>query len=375
MRRARPRSRHLRLPRPEPRSWERACAGLSVRHEVLAIEVVDPRELDLPEVGLLTVVDPETGDVRDVHTSSRLRARYAGRRRGRARRHRHGHPRRRRRPSRVAHRPRLARATSCASWPCAAGASSAHRRSSPDAARRLPLTGPPVVAAGRCCARRRVLGTPVATQAVRRALHQHGAARQGRAPERPGGAATCRPAAFVAALAGIVMAYARPADEVRVPRERATIIMAIDVSLSMEADDVSPTRLAAAQAAAASFLDEVPETINVGLVTFDGIATRRGAADHRPPARRQRHRPICASDPAPPSARPSSRPSTPSTWLRRDRTRPSRRRPRSCSCPTARRRPVARTRKASPSRSSARFPCPPSRSARLAARSSSRARA
>ena len=41
--------------------WERPLRGLSARHEVLAIEVVDPRELELPDVGLLTVVDPETG--------------------------------------------------------------------------------------------------------------------------------------------------------------------------------------------------------------------------------------------------------------------------------------------------------------------------
>jgi Ca-activated chloride channel family protein len=48
--------------------------------------------------------------------------------------------------------------------------------------------------------------------------------------------------------------------------------MALDVSISMQADDVSPDRISAAQAAATSFLDDVPEAVNVGLVTFAGTA-------------------------------------------------------------------------------------------------------
>lgn len=58
-------------------SWERPLRWLAARHDVIAVEIVDPRELDLPEVGLLTLVDPETGRRREVHTSSRLRRRYA----------------------------------------------------------------------------------------------------------------------------------------------------------------------------------------------------------------------------------------------------------------------------------------------------------
>jgi len=60
------------------RGWPAALRRLSARHEVLAIEVLDPRELELPEVGLLTLVDPETGRRREVQTSSKkLRRRYA----------------------------------------------------------------------------------------------------------------------------------------------------------------------------------------------------------------------------------------------------------------------------------------------------------
>jgi uncharacterized protein (DUF58 family) len=61
-----------------PANWERPLRRLSANHDVLVVEVIDPRELDLPAVGLLEVVDPETGAVREVPTSSRkLRDRYA----------------------------------------------------------------------------------------------------------------------------------------------------------------------------------------------------------------------------------------------------------------------------------------------------------
>ncbi|WP_408058051.1 DUF58 domain-containing protein [Verrucosispora sioxanthis] len=61
-----------------PARWERALRQLTVRHQVLAVEVTDPRELELPDVGLITLVDPETGEHREVWTGDRhLRERYA----------------------------------------------------------------------------------------------------------------------------------------------------------------------------------------------------------------------------------------------------------------------------------------------------------
>lgn len=92
------------------------------------------------------------------------------------------------------------------------------------------------------------------------------------APKRPGWRRHLPAVLLLAALAGMVGAFAQPARLERVPRERATIIVAIDTSLSMEATDVAPDRLKAAQAAAKSFVDLLPKRLNVGLVTFNGIA-------------------------------------------------------------------------------------------------------
>lgn len=62
----------------EPSSWSHQLGVLAARHQVLAVEVVDPRELELPSAGILTVIDTETGAVRDIDTGSRrVRQRYA----------------------------------------------------------------------------------------------------------------------------------------------------------------------------------------------------------------------------------------------------------------------------------------------------------
>jgi uncharacterized protein (DUF58 family) len=61
-----------------PAEWGRPMRKLGVRHDVLAVEVVDPRELELPDVGVLLLADPETGRTHEVQTADpRLRARYA----------------------------------------------------------------------------------------------------------------------------------------------------------------------------------------------------------------------------------------------------------------------------------------------------------
>ncbi|CAO5245031.1 Ca-activated chloride channel homolog [Frankia sp. AgKG'84/4] len=74
-------------------------------------------------------------------------------------------------------------------------------------------------------------------------------------------------------LAGLVFSLARPARAERVPRERATIMLAVDVSNSMAATDIAPNRLEAAKQGAQAFVDQLPPRINLGLVSFAGSAT------------------------------------------------------------------------------------------------------
>lgn len=73
---------------------------------------------------------------------------------------------------------------------------------------------------------------------------------------------------LLVALAAMIVGVARPQATVSVPREEAIVVIAIDVSRSMKADDVEPTRLDAARATAKAFLEDLPEKFRVGVVSF-----------------------------------------------------------------------------------------------------------
>ena len=92
-------------------------------------------------------------------------------------------------------------------------------------------------------------------------------------PKRPGWRRHVAFGLLASGLAVLVASLAVPSTEVRVPRERATVVMTVDVSLSMQAMDVQPTRFQAMQHAAKEFVDILPERINLGLVSFAGTAT------------------------------------------------------------------------------------------------------
>jgi Ca-activated chloride channel family protein len=92
------------------------------------------------------------------------------------------------------------------------------------------------------------------------------------APRRPGWQRHTSTVLFLVAMTITVIAFARPAQEHTVPEHLVSVIVALDTSNSMRATDVKPQRLDAAQDAVLRFLDEVPRTVQVGLVTFSGTA-------------------------------------------------------------------------------------------------------
>ncbi len=88
------------------------------------------------------------------------------------------------------------------------------------------------------------------------------------------------PALFLLALVSAGVALARPEVTRSVPDERATIVLVVDSSGSMSADDVQPTRLTAAQNAVRAFLDTLPKRPRVGLITFSSVPVVAAAPTH-----------------------------------------------------------------------------------------------
>ncbi|ADP81902.1 VWA domain-containing protein [Pseudofrankia inefficax] len=86
----------------------------------------------------------------------------------------------------------------------------------------------------------------------------------------------------LAGIAVLALAWAQPAARVPVTRAAGTVIVAVDVSNSMAATDVAPTRLGAAQKAATAFVDAQPSSVNVGVVAFENgaLTTDLPSADH-----------------------------------------------------------------------------------------------
>ena len=80
------------------------------------------------------------------------------------------------------------------------------------------------------------------------------------------------PLLFLLAMISALFAAARPSATVVLPAEYLTLVLAMDVSRSMQASDVEPTRMFAAQGAAKQFIDELPSSVRLGIVSFAGTA-------------------------------------------------------------------------------------------------------
>jgi Ca-activated chloride channel family protein len=93
------------------------------------------------------------------------------------------------------------------------------------------------------------------------------------APKRPSRWRHVPAILLVLSLLLFTIAMAGPTNDVRIPRNRAVVMLVIDVSQSMRATDVPPTRMAAAQEAAKQFADELTPGINLGLIAYAGTAT------------------------------------------------------------------------------------------------------
>ena len=93
------------------------------------------------------------------------------------------------------------------------------------------------------------------------------------APKRPGWRRHVPAGLLLLSLIALTTAFAKPEADVKVPRERATIVVALDTSASMMAVDVSPDRFTAAKESAKAFIDRLPKQFNVGLVSFNAVAS------------------------------------------------------------------------------------------------------
>jgi len=91
------------------------------------------------------------------------------------------------------------------------------------------------------------------------------------APNRPGRWRHLPTAVVLIGLSLLTIALAGPTADAKEPRNRAVVVLAIDVSLSMQSTDVTPTRLAAAKEAANQFVDDLTKGVNLGIIAFAGV--------------------------------------------------------------------------------------------------------
>ena len=153
-------------------------------------------------------------------------------------------------------------------------------------------------------------------------------------PKRPSWRRHLPPVLYLGAIAALLIGLARPTLIVPVPREDATVILTMDVSGSMRATDVAPTRLDAARASALSFIEQLPRTSASGSSRSPPNRSRWSARPPTGPSSRQRS-PASPRATGPPWATRSCRSSTSPrrSRLRRPRRRTRRPRPQPAATP------------------------------------------
>ncbi len=276
-----------------PRDWRQPLLQIAGRNDVLAVEVRDPREVTLPDVGEMTLVDPETGRQLRVDTRNRtLRERFAQR--------------------------AAAEREEVASELAAAGVRHVVLTTEGDWLRRLATylrrPPPPVNYQPGRPVRPRRPGGPTSLRTSLRyclarfrrgpmtfasplllwgllliplALGAYVLAQRRRAryavrftnldllanliPRTAGWRRHVPALLYLAALSALLLSLARPRMMVPVPKEQATVVMVLDTSGSMAATDVQPNRMAAAQQAGKSFLDVLPPKFRVAVVSFNSV--------------------------------------------------------------------------------------------------------
>ena len=231
---------------------------------MLAVEVRDPREMELPPVGDLWLTDPETGQQLHVNTNNRrVRKRFA--------------------KAAAEEREEVAAAlrrigvdhlvlSTEGDWLRDAGRAPAEERAAVEADG-MSFREPSVLIG--------LLLLPLAAMAyaVMQRRKRADAARFGNpallpglATARPGWRRHLPPLLLLVALGALVVALARPQRTVAAPQRQATVMMVTDVSGSMRANDVEPDRLSAAVEAGHALADKLPDELRLGLVSFSDYA-------------------------------------------------------------------------------------------------------
>ena len=240
--------------------WERPLLQLTERHEVVAIRLIDPREYELPDAGVIVVEDTETGEQLTVDSSDaefRHRLREAG-------------------EAREAELRELTLRAGVDIYEVSTEDDLVprprpHRRVA-EAAALMSLGSPWMLLL--------LAVVPLLVLAYVSALRRRGrrAARlasEGLVPTTAGRRPRRRHipfALFAAGIALVVFGLARPTVNLPVPEREGTVILAFDVSNSMRAKDLEPSRIEAAKVAARAFVEKQPRTIKIGVVAFGDSA-------------------------------------------------------------------------------------------------------